>query len=291
MVNELLVRVTYRCNRRCKFCFNYVFDDKVKYDSNEALDIDKLIAFIKKYGIKKVHLSGGEPTMYKNISQLIARLAEVSKVSYFTNGMLFDRFSTNEISTMGIMRIKVSLYNEEILRDDSKFLEMCKKIMEIREKNPTIKFKASFMIDTDFFRVIASKNYKLALDVFDNIKWQPLTVGESHFLYPTTVEGMDENLRKEIFKVLSTFPDNKVDAYEEVLAGKPANACYMGKNYLTLNPDMTISLCPHLNRNSLTIDEYEELAANCDSFFSPPSCRTMRCISLQAFLEKKYGGK
>lgn len=134
MVNELLVRVTYRCNRRCKFCFNYVFDDKVKYDSNEALDIEKLIEFIQKHGIKKVHLSGGEPTMYKNISELVARLAKVSKVSYFTNGMLFDRFSTDEISTMGIMRIKVSLYNEEILGDDSKFLEMCKKIQEIKVK-------------------------------------------------------------------------------------------------------------------------------------------------------------
>lgn len=291
MVNELLVRVTYRCNRRCKFCFNYVFDDKVKYDSNEALDIEKLIEFIQKHGIKKVHLSGGEPTMYKNISELVARLAKVSKVSYFTNGMLFDRFSTDEISTMGIMRIKVSLYNEEILGDDSKFLEMCKKIQEIKVKNPAIKFKASFMIDTDFFKVINSKNYKIALEVFDNIKWQPLTVVAEHPLYPTTVEGMDKNLRNEIFKVLSTFPDNKVDAYEEVLAGKPARACYMGKNYLTLNPDMTISLCPHLNENALTIDEYEEIAAKCDSFFPNPCCRTMRCISLQAFLEKKYGGK
>ncbi len=291
MVNELLVRVTYRCNKRCKFCFNYVFDDKVKYDSNEALNIEKLIEFITKHGIKKVHLSGGEPTMYKNISDLVKRLAEVCKVSYFTNGMLFDRFSTDEISTMGIMRIKVSLYNEEILGDDSHFLEMCRKIMEIKEKNPAIKFKASFMIDTDFFKVIDSKNYSIAFDVFDNIKWQPLTVGENHFLYPTTVEGMNENLRNEIFKVINTFPDNKVGAYEEVLAGKPAKVCYMGKNYLTLNPDMTISLCPHLNEKTLTIDEYEELAAKCDSFFPTPCCRTMRCISLQAFLEKKYGGK
>lgn len=102
---------------------------------------------------------------------------------------------------------------------------------------------------------------------------------------------MDENLRNEIFKVINTFPDNKVDAYDEVLAGKLAKACYMGKNYLTINPDMTISLCPHLNEKALTIDEYEELAANCDSFFPNPCCRTMRCISLQAFLEKKYGGK
>ncbi len=291
MVNELLIRVTYRCNRRCKFCFNYVFDDKVKYDSNEALDIEKLIEFIQKHSIKKVHLSGGEPTMYKNISDLVSRLAQVCKVSYFTNGMLFDRFTTDEISAMGIMRIKVSLYNEEILGNDSHFLEMCKKILEIKSKNPAIKFKASFMIDTDFFKVINSKNYKYALEVFDNIKWQPLTVGVDHPLYPTTVEGMCETLRNNIFKVLKTFPDNKVDAYENVLSGKPANACYMGKNYLTINPDMTISLCPHLNETALTIDEYESALEKGTCFFDHPTCRSMRCISLQAFLEKKYGGK
>ena len=64
----------------------------------------------------------------------------------------------------------------------------------------------------------------------------------------------------------------------------------MGKNYLTINPDMSISLCPHLNEKALTIDEYEKkLKDNC-TFFKDPICRTMRCISLQAFLEKKYGG-
>lgn len=291
MVNELLVRVTYRCNKRCKFCFNYVFDDKVKYDTNEALDIEKLIEFIQKHGIKKVHLSGGEPTMYKDIYQLVNRLSKICKVSYFTNGMLFDRFTPDEISAMGILRIKVSLYNEEILGNYSHFQKICEKIKEIKSKNPAIKFKASFMIDTDFFKVINSENYKVALEVFDNIKWQPLTVGTDNELYSTTVEGMDKNLKERIFKVLSTFPDNKVEAYEKVLAGIPADVCYMGRNYLTLNPDMTISLCPHLNEKALSINDYEKMLLSNDIFFEHPNCRTMRCISLQAFLEKKYGGK
>lgn len=290
MINELLVRVTYRCNKKCKFCFNYVFDDKVKYDTNEDLNIEKLIEFIQKHGIKKVHLSGGEPTMYKDIYYLVNRLSKISKFSYFTNGMLFDRFTTDEISAMGILRIKVSLYNEEILGDSLHFMKMCEKIKEIKLKNPAIKFKASFMIDTDFFKVINSENYKIALDIFDNIKWQPLTVGTDNELYPTTIEGMDKKLREKIFKVLNTFPDNKVEAYEKVLDGIPADVCYMGKNYLTLNPDMTISLCPHLNENVLSIDEYEKIIVTNNNFFIHPNCRTMRCISLQAFLERKYGG-
>lgn len=291
MINELLVRVTYRCNRKCKFCFNYIFDDKVKYDSNESMDIDALIGFIQKHQIKKVHLSGGEPTMYRDIFSLVNRLSKITKVSYFTNGMLFDRFSPKEISEMGIQRIKVSLYNDEILQNSSRYLEMCNSIIEVKRLNPSIKFKASFMIDTDFFRVINSDNYKYALEVFDSIKWQPLTVGSEHPLYSTTVEGMDENLRNQIFETINTFPDNKVDAYISVLNNEPIDVCYMGKNYLTINPDMTISLCPHLNEETLTIDEYEKQLQENNGFFINPKCRTMRCISLQAFLAKKYGGE
>lgn len=291
MINELLVRVTYRCNKRCKFCFNYVFDDKVKYDSNEDMDIETLIGFIQKHEVKKVHLSGGEPTMYKDIFSLVNRLSRISKVSYFTNGMLFERFNPNEISDMGIQRIKVSLYNEEILANSPRYMEMCKKIIELKNRNPSIKTKASFMIDTDFFRVINSESYKYALEVFDSIKWQPLTVGIDNPLYSTTIEAMDEISRDEIFKVLSTFPDNKVSAYEDVLNHKSPDICYMGKNYVTINPDMSISLCPHLNEKTLTIDEYEKKLKDNGIFFQEPTCRTMRCISLQAFLEKKYGGK
>lgn len=291
MINELLIRITYRCNRRCQFCFNYVFDDKVDYDLNENMDIEKLICFIQKHHIKKVHLSGGEPTMYQSIDSLVSRLSKITKVSYFTNGLLFDRFSLKEISDMGIQRIKVSLYNDEILNDSSHYLEMCQKIVTLKKENPSIKFKAAFMIDTDFFKVIHSSSYQYALKVFDNIKWQPLTVGEDHPLYPTTIEGMDKNVREEIFNVLSTFPDNKVEAYQDVLNQKPIDACYMGKPYLTMNPDMSISLCPHLNEKTLTIDEYEKIMDENSLFFVNPTCRTMRCISLQAFLTRKYGGK
>lgn len=291
MINELLVRVTYKCNKKCEFCFNYVFDDKVQYDMNENMNIETLIHFIKKHKIQKVHLSGGEPTMYKDIYFLVSRLSKFTKVSYFTNGMLFDRFHSDEIATMGIQRIKVSLYNDELLGNTPHYAKMCQNILEVKRKNPSIKFKASIMIDTNFFRVIHSANYQYALEIFDSIKWQPLTVGMDHPLYPTTIECMDSDFRNEIFRVLNTFPDNKVTAYESVLRNESPNICYMGKNYLTMNPDMSISLCPHLNKETLTIAEYEKVIEEQDIFFNKPTCRTMRCISLQAFLEKKYGGQ
>lgn len=291
MINELLVRLTYRCNRRCEFCFNNVFEDKVKYDANEDMDIERLVQFVLKHEVRKVHLSGGEPTVYRDITPLVKRLSEIAKVSYFTNGMLFSRFDPEEIASMGIHRIKVSLYNEEVLGEDTQCQSMFKQIEEIRRLNPSIKFKAAIMIDADFFDVIQSEHYLRAIEVFDSIKWQPLAVGRDNPLYSTTIESMNTKTREKIFRILSTFPDNKVEAYREVLNNQPITVCYMGKNYVTMNPDMTISLCPHLNVRTLSIEEYEKLIENGGILFENPTCRTMRCISLQAFLEKKYGGK
>lgn len=255
------------------------------------MNVEALVRFIQKHEIQKVHLSGGEPTMYKDIVPLLKRLSEIVKVSYFTNGMLFSRFNSEEIADMGIHRIKVSLYNEEILGEGVQYQNIYKQIVEIRNKNPSIKFKAALMIDTDFFEVIRSKHYQKALEVFDSIKWQPLTVGKDNSLYATTIEGMESKVRDVIFHILSTFPDNKVEAYEKVLEKQALSICYMGKNYVTMNSDMSISLCPHLNNQTLSIEKYEEEIKKCGIFFKNPTCRTMRCISLQAFLEKKYGGK
>lgn len=287
---ELLLRITYKCNRNCEFCFNNIFDDKVNYDMSNDIDIDTLIDFIKRHNFRKVHISGGEPTMYKNIDKIIREIAKVTRVSYFTNGMLFKRFSADEIHDMGIAKIKVTIYNDELINNDKAFLETMRSIAEIKEKYPEIKFKGALMIDDDFFKVINHPNYVLVTEVFDNIKWQPLTVPEDHELYPHTIEGMSCELRDEILAKLSTFYDNKANYYDEVLDGKMPEKCYMGKHYVTMNSDMSISLCPHLNEETMSIEEYESKLETTDNFFENPKCLSMRCVSLYSFLNKKYGG-
>lgn len=287
----MLLRVTYKCNRNCEFCFNNIFDDKVDYDISDKIDITKLIDFIRKHNFRKVHISGGEPTMYKNIDKIVREISKVTRVSYFTNGMLFKRFSPDEIHDLGIAKIKVTLYNDELINGDKSFFETLKSIAKIKEKYPEIKFKAALMIDDDFFKVIASPNYEYVIKLFDNIKWQPLTVPVEHRLYPHTIEGMNIGLRNEILAKLSTFYDNKANYYDEVLESKMPEKCYMGKEYITMNPDMSISLCPHLNDKNLSIEEYEELLDIKDNFFESPKCLSMRCVSLYSFLNKKYGGK
>lgn len=282
MIDELLIRVTFKCNKKCRFCFNNVFEDRVNYDSDNKMDIEKICSFVKRHNVTKVHLSGGEPTMYMDIYSLSKNLSEYTKVSYFTNGMLFKRFTVDEVSNMGISTVKVSLYEDECIPD------ICRKISDIKRKNPSMKFKASLMIASDFFCVIKSEDYKEAEKVFDNIKWQPLTVPKDNSLYPTTIEAMSSQEREKIFMVLRKYPDNKVYAYEKVLNGEIPKKCFMGKNYLTMNPDMTISICPHLNEvKTLTIEEYEKILDR--DFFINPTCRSLRCIQLQAFLERKYG--
>jgi hypothetical protein len=51
-MNDLIYRVTFRCNKHCYFCYNDAFDKKVKFDEIEKTDINPLINFIKKNKIK-----------------------------------------------------------------------------------------------------------------------------------------------------------------------------------------------------------------------------------------------
>ncbi len=290
-MSELLLRITYKCNRNCDFCFNNVFVDKVDYDTSDTLDVKTLVDFIQKHEFRKVHFSGGEPTMYKNIEEVVREVAKITRVSYFTNGMLFKRFNCNQIHDMGISKIKVTLYNDELIKGKDCFFETLKSICKIKQKYPEIKFKAALMIDDDFFDVIASSNYQMVTEIFDSIKWQPLTVPNNHPLFVHTIEGMNPTLRDEILNKISTFYDNKANYYDEVINGIMPEKCYMGKHYITMNPDMSISLCPHLNNDVLTIEEYERSLEDTDVYFHNPKCLSMRCVSLYGFLSNKYGDK
>ena len=91
MIDELMIRVTYRCNQNCEFCFNNIFDDKVDYKTKEKLDIGVIQKFVKDNGVKIIYISGGEPTVYENIKDFTYEMSKLGKVFYFTNGLLLDK--------------------------------------------------------------------------------------------------------------------------------------------------------------------------------------------------------
>jgi len=82
---NLCFMLTSHCNEKCKFCF--------RVDSKSDFDIEKLpkvISYLKSKNIKKITLTGGEPTLHRNLF-LIANILKESgfTLSITTNATKF----------------------------------------------------------------------------------------------------------------------------------------------------------------------------------------------------------
>lgn len=290
MINELMWRITYRCNKQCQYCFNEVFSDKVNHLCEERLDIDYIVFFIKKLGITKVYISGGEPAVVDGLDDIAKKIALHSKVILFTNGLLFDRYDINTIGAMPIDAINTTIDIKDILEKTLNFQSLMSEFNGLRTINPLLKLNVQLMIDDSYFNVVGSEGYKILCSCVNRVLWQPLTVPINNSLYIHTLEGMNEDQAKTIVDNLKMNSQGEMLDHicnlESVLNDLGPKKCQMGQKYITMNPDMSLSLCPHINDYFITEDELMSIVDNakpflCDRF-------SMRCFSLYSHLLRRY---
>lgn len=286
MIHELLWRITYSCDKNCSFCFNNAFEDKVDYGVVESTDLDRVLRFVHTHGIEKVYLSGGEPAMSPHLPEAVRRLATVSKVTVFTNGLLLKRYSPEEIAKLPISAINISIPLEDIQTGSSWYWMLMEKLELLRAQNAEIRLNTQLMITPDYFSLCKHPNFRLLSEKLDRIFWQPLTVPSGHPLYAGTIEGVTA---EEAARILSAVENSNnpempehVKYIRQVLDGQTCVTCQMGKDYITLNPDLTISLCPHKNDFTIPIEQFSENAAQ------PCKDLSMRCVCLYSHLKRRY---
>lgn len=105
----LRISVVNTCNLSCFFCHNEGSDI-----TGEKLSIDDLefaCRIAKQEGFSKFKLTGGEPTIRKDIVQLVERLAAIGldDFSMITNGGLLEELA-EPLRDAGLQRINVSLH-------------------------------------------------------------------------------------------------------------------------------------------------------------------------------------
>ncbi|MFA5216778.1 GTP 3',8-cyclase MoaA [Sulfuricurvum sp.] len=111
-VTYLRVSVTERCNFRCRYCmaekpFSWV-------QKENLLSYEELFAFIKigiDKGIRKIRLTGGEPTIRENLDELIAMIhtyAPAVDIGLTTNGFLLPA-QAEKLKSAGLRRVNISL--------------------------------------------------------------------------------------------------------------------------------------------------------------------------------------
>ena len=115
-IHDLRISVMDRCNFRCPYCMpRETFHESYRFlKSNERLDFAELLRLARVFvraGVKKLRITGGEPLLRPNLSDLIGDLTSlpgIEDIALTTNGMLLAKYAT-ELKAAGLTRITVSL--------------------------------------------------------------------------------------------------------------------------------------------------------------------------------------
>ena len=113
----LRISVTDRCNYRCSYCMpSEVFNNNYSYIAqNKILSYEEIIhlcSILKKIGLTKIRITGGEPLLRKNIDKLVYKLkteSGIDNVSMTTNGSLLTDSKLKQLKSSGLDSITLSL--------------------------------------------------------------------------------------------------------------------------------------------------------------------------------------
>ncbi len=160
-IDYLRISVTDRCNERCVYCMPECGINSLCH--KDILSYEE-IAFIAKVfackGIKTVRLTGGDPLVRKNLSELIALLKKstgIEKVFLTTNGIALDA-QLDSLIDAGIDGINMSLdalssgvyakitRRPEDAHDVQKILAVLDRLCDVRKKNPTFAVKLNCVL-------------------------------------------------------------------------------------------------------------------------------------------------
>ena len=120
-VDSLRISVTDRCNLQCLYC--RPLGDCDFFDHDEILsfeEIHRIVTILARRGLTKIRLTGGEPLVRKDITELIAMLSAVdgiTDIALTTNGVLLESMA-GQLKAAGLARVNISL--DSIDRDDYK---------------------------------------------------------------------------------------------------------------------------------------------------------------------------
>jgi len=107
----LRLSVTDVCNFRCTYCLPDGFRKSGAMRFLEPDEIERLVRAFSDLGMHKIRLTGGEPSVRKDLTDIIARTAaqrDVSKVALTTNGWNLAR-NIDDWAAAGLTHLNVSI--------------------------------------------------------------------------------------------------------------------------------------------------------------------------------------
>ncbi len=116
-IRDLRLSVTDRCNFRCTYCMEPDIRFLRKTELMSVPEMVRVARLCVGLGVEKIRLTGGEPTVYAHLDELIGELARlpIKDLAMTTNGSLMDLDRAREWKRLGLRRVTLSL---DTLRPD-----------------------------------------------------------------------------------------------------------------------------------------------------------------------------
>ena len=109
-VTNLRISLTQECNFRCFFCHREGQRFLAKNEMTPE-EIERLVRIASRLGIRKVKLTGGEPTVREDIIEIVRRIKPyVRDLSMTTNGSRLKELA-EPLARAGLDRVNVSLHS------------------------------------------------------------------------------------------------------------------------------------------------------------------------------------
>ncbi len=203
-----LLHITNRCNSRCITCNSWMNDD-------EDIPKEHLFKFADRLseltGSAEFVLTGGEPLIRKDISDIVGYLSKKGPVRILTNGILLDKGMIDRLADSGISSLSISIngIKPEVHDTSRGTKDSLKKIFfaleYIKKTYPKINMSLSMLIfNNNLDQVIPTIRY--ANDAGVSIYLQPI---QKIYGYSDTDE-VNYKFRKKFERVLLN-PSRRLD--------------------------------------------------------------------------------
>jgi pyrroloquinoline quinone biosynthesis protein E len=114
----LLAELTHRCPLQCPYCSNPLALEGVGGELTTA-EWQDVLRQAARLGVLQLHLSGGEPTVRRDLEEIVATAAESGLyTNLITAGVLLSRARLQELAARGLEHVQVSIQDVESANAD-----------------------------------------------------------------------------------------------------------------------------------------------------------------------------
>ena len=177
-INGLYVEITDKCNFNCIYCYNDSTAKKLNSLSIEAYK--DFIEIVKEYGLERITLSGGEPTLHP-------KLAEILNINHVFG--LEQRLITNGT------RITENLLNEMVSKDLTFQLTIDG---HDEASNDLMRGKNAYAITTNAIKMFIANGFSDRITVRCNLHF-----GNYEHMYTIVTQLKEMGIRKVGFALIS----------------------------------------------------------------------------------------